>query len=157
MRFLGDFRQASALDRGRGAKKEFVDERARQAHGVEDLRAAIGLVGRNAHLGHNLKKALIDRLDEALDGFIATDWLRQFLGHCRQSLEGEIGIDSFGAVTGKTCEVMDLARLAGLDDEADRGSKAFADEVMVDGRGRQKRWNWDSSGPTMRSDRMMIL
>ena len=34
---------------------------------------------------------------------------------------------------------MDLARFAGLDDEADRGAQALADQVMVDRGGRQQR------------------
>ena len=115
-----------------------------QADGVENLRAAIGLVGRNAHLRHDLEQALVDRLDEALDGLIAADRLRQLLGHRGQSLEGEIGIDRFGAVAGETGEMMDLARFAGLDDEADGGAQSLADEVMMDGRRRQKGRNRDS-------------
>ena len=39
--------------------------------GVEDLRAAIGLVGRDAHLRHDLEQALVDRLDEALDDLVS--------------------------------------------------------------------------------------
>ncbi len=44
--------QPDALDRRGGAGEVLVDEAAMQADGVEDLRAAIGLVGRDAHLGH---------------------------------------------------------------------------------------------------------
>ena len=119
----GDLGQARALDRGRGAEEELVDERARQADGVEDLRAAIGLVGRDAHLRHDLEQALVDRLDEALDRPRAADRLGQVLGIAVERLEGEIGIDRLGAVAGEAGEVMDLARLAGFDDEADRGAQ----------------------------------
>ena len=49
----------------------------RQADRVEDLRAAIGLVGRDAHLGHHLEDALVDRLDVALDDLVVVDLLRE--------------------------------------------------------------------------------
>src|SRR6202042_563055 len=117
------------------AEEEFVDERTRAADGGANLRAAIRLVGRNAHFRHDLEKALVDRLDEALDRLIAADRLRQILRHSRQSLEREIGIDRFGAVARQTSEVMDLARLACFDDEADGGSKSLANKVMMNGRG----------------------
>ena len=53
--FLGDLGQADAFDAGVGAGKILGDEIGLQADGVEDLRAAIGLVGRDAHLGHHLQ------------------------------------------------------------------------------------------------------
>ena len=37
--------------------------------------------------------------------------------------------------------MVDFARFAGLDDEADRGAQALADQVMVDARRRQQRRN----------------
>ena len=46
---------------------------ARQAHRLEDLRAGVGHVGRDAHLGHHLLQALADRLDEVLDRLLAVD------------------------------------------------------------------------------------
>ncbi len=118
-----------------------------KSDGVEDLRAAIGLVGRYAHLGHDLEQALVDRLDEALDHLVAADRLRQVLRHRGQGLEGEIGVDRFRAVARKTGKVMDLARFAGFDDEADRGPKALADQVMMDGRGREQRRNRNAVRP----------
>ena len=70
IRFLGDFEQSYALDIARGAGEIFLDERRIQAHRLEDLRAAIRLVGRDAHLRHHLVQALADRLDVALRGFL---------------------------------------------------------------------------------------
>ena len=43
--------------------------------------------------------------------------------------------------------MMDLARLAGLDHEADRRAQALADQVMVHGRGRQQRRDRDAVRP----------
>jgi hypothetical protein len=76
-RFLGDLGQADALDAGRGAGEILVDEIGLQADRVEDLRAAIGLVGRDAHLGHHLEQALADRLDVALDDLVGVERRRQ--------------------------------------------------------------------------------
>ena len=40
-----------------------------------------------------------------------------------------------------------FARLAGLDDEADRGAQTLADQVMMHGGGRQQRRNRDAVRP----------
>ncbi len=127
------------FDARRGAEEEFADEIALQADRVEDLRPAIRLIGRDAHLGHHLEDALVDRLDVALDDLLVVELLRHLLLHGDQRLEGEIGIDRLRAVAGETAEVMHLARFAGLDHEADRGAQALADQVMVHGRGREQR------------------
>src|SRR3954452_22568527 len=66
-RLFGNLAKTDALDAGMRAGEKFADEFRLQADGVEDLRAAIGLVGRDAHLGHHLEQALADRLDVALD------------------------------------------------------------------------------------------
>src|SRR6478736_1750001 len=54
--FFRELRQADALDRGHGAGKVLVDRLGLQADRIEDLRAAIGLIGRDAHLGHDLEQ-----------------------------------------------------------------------------------------------------
>ena len=131
--FFGDFGQADALDAGMGADEIFRDEIGLQSDGVEDLRAAIGLIGRDAHLRHHLQQALADRLDVALDDFIVVERGRQPVLHRDDGLEGEIRIDRLGAVAGQAGEVMHLARLAGFDDEPDRGAQAGADQMMVHG------------------------
>jgi hypothetical protein len=61
-RLVGDREQIGPFDRRRGAGEVFVDKRAFEPDRVEDLGAAIGLVGRDAHLGHDLEQALADRL-----------------------------------------------------------------------------------------------
>ena len=47
-----------------------------------------------------------------------------------------------GAVAGEHREVMDLARGAGLDDEAGGRAQPLANEVLVHGREREQRRAW---------------
>ena len=66
-RLARDLAQADAFDlRVRAGEVLLARTLDLQADGVEDLRAAVGLVGRDAHLGHDLQHALVDRLDVAL-------------------------------------------------------------------------------------------
>ena len=65
-RFGRDLFKARAFDRGRRAGKIFFDESGGEADRVENLGAAIGLIGRDAHLGHHLQNAFADRLDVIL-------------------------------------------------------------------------------------------
>ncbi len=143
--FFRDLGQADALDHRGGSEEEFLDEFRRQADRIENLRAAIGLIGRNAHLRHDLEHALADRLDEAIDHFAGIDLLReQALGvHVGKRVEGEIGVDRLRAIARKTAEMMDFARLARFDHEADRGAKTLADQVVMHGGGRQQRRDRD--------------
>ncbi len=128
---LGDLGHADALDRRRGAEEVAGDEGRVEADRVEDLGAAIGLVGRDAHLGHDLEQALIDRLDVAVDDLVVGEVRRELVLHGDQRLEGEVGIDRLGAIAGQTCEVMHLARLTRLDDESDRRPKPLPDQIVM--------------------------
>ena len=109
-----------------------------QADGLEDLRAAVRLVGGDAHLGHHLEQPLADRLDEALAGLGAS-----IRGHCvlhrGQRLEREVRMDRLGAVAGEHGEVVHLARRAGLDHEAGAGAQAGAHQMVVHGAGGEQR------------------
>ncbi len=68
-----DFEQSDALDGARRAGEILVDERLLQADRLEDLRAAVRLVRRDAHLRHHLVEALADRLDVVLLRFLRVD------------------------------------------------------------------------------------
>ncbi len=56
----------------------------------------------------------------------------------RQRLKGEVRVDRPSAITDQQAEMMHLARLAGLDDQAGLRARAFADQVMVHRRRRQQ-------------------
>src|SRR5665213_3597898 len=59
-RLLGNLFQPRTLDRCGGAGEVALDEFALQPDRGEDLRAAIRLIGRDAHLGHHLQATLVD-------------------------------------------------------------------------------------------------
>src|SRR5206468_980137 len=110
--FLGDLGKSDALDPGMGAGKILGDEIGLQPDGVKNLRAAIGLVGRDAHLGHHLQQALADRLDVALDDLVVVEGAGQAVLHRDDGFEREVRIDRLGAVAGETGEMMHFARFA---------------------------------------------
>ena len=153
-RLLGDLVQADAFDAGGGAGEIFGDEIGAQADRVEDLRAAIGLIGGDAHLGHHLEDALVDRLDVALDDLLLVELLRQIVLHGDQRLEREIGIDRLRAVAGEASEVVHLARLARFDHQPDRGAQALADQVVMHRRAGEQRRDRDvlGAGAAIRQD-----
>ena len=141
---LGDLLEAHALDHRGRAGEEAAHEVGREPNGIEDLGTAIGLIGRDAHLGHDLEQALVDRLDVALHRMGVVDLLGKLARQRRQRLEGQIRVDGFGAVARETGEVMDLARFAGLHDEADQRPQTLADQVVMHGRGREQRRDRDA-------------
>ena len=144
--FLGDFLEADAFD-GRGRAGEiFLDEIGGKSHRVEDLRAAIGLIGRDAHFGHHLQNAFADRLDVVLLHVIGLHRQPHLHADLLQRLESEIGIDRFRAVTRQRAEMMHLARFAGLDHEPGLHAQALADQMMMDGGDREQRRNGNALG-----------
>ena len=107
------------------------DQFGRQADGVEDLRAAIGLIGRDAHLGHDLENAFADGLDVVLFHLLRGELDALALADLFECLKGEIGIHSLGAVAGQRAEVVHLARFARLHDQTDLHTQALAHQLVV--------------------------
>ena len=130
--FLGDHLDADATDARGSPGEKFVDEILRQTHGLEDLGAAVRLDGGDTDLGQNLEHALVQRLDVVLDRLGLVDAHQQALtDHVIERLEGEVRIDRAGTVTDEQRHVMDLARLAGFDDQPGLHTRAGAHQVMV--------------------------
>ncbi len=75
---------------------------------------------------------------------VRVDLGRQFTLHGGERLEGEIRVDRLGAIAGQDREVMDLAGVSGLDDKADRGALAVADQVMMHAGGGEQRRDRDA-------------
>ena len=126
--------------------KYLLDEFARQADGVEDLRATIGLVGGDAHLGHHLQDALAHGLDVILLHFIRLE--RQTLAHPNlfERFKGKIGVNRFRAITCQGAEVMDFTCFTSFHNHARLHAQALPHQMMMHGRGRQKRRDWNAIG-----------
>ena len=133
---------ADAADPRRGAREVALDQLRREADGLEDLRAVVGLDRRDAHLGDRLEQALGDALDDVpLGGLEVVDAVDAALvDELLERLEHQVRVDRAGAVADQRREVVDLARLAGLEHEPGLQARALAHEVVVDaGDGEQRR------------------
>ncbi len=124
-----DLGQTDALDARRRPGEVFVDQFLAETERLEDLRAAVALHGRDAHLGEGLDHTL----DRCLDVLITRLGIfdvgqRPLPDHVRQRLVGQVGIDGRGAVADQQREVMHLARLARLDDQRGLGALFLADQ-----------------------------
>ena len=111
---LGRSRRGRSLHRRVGAGEIVVDEGLRQAHRVEYLGAAIGLVGGDAHLGEHLEHRLAHRLDVALVKLFLGNFLGHLVAEAGDRVEGQIRIDRLGAVAGEKTEVVGQAGLSRL-------------------------------------------
>src|SRR5262249_42753327 len=113
-RLIGNLIEARAADRRDGPREILVEELGVEADRIEDLRAAIGLEGADAHLGHDLQQALRDRLDIGFMRLALGELLIELVAQRRERVEGEIGVDRFGAIACEQAEIMELPRFAGL-------------------------------------------
>ncbi len=121
--------EADPFDLRRRAGEVARDELAVEADRLEDLRAAIGLVSGDAHLGHDLEQTLVDRLDETFMRFFRADIGGQI--ERRQRIERQPRIDRFGAVSGEQGKVMHFACRARFNHDAGAGAQARIDQMMV--------------------------
>ncbi len=124
-----------------------------QADRLEDLRRTVAIDRRDAHLRHDLEQALLQRVGVVLLGlvrklrprYVVFSLLIALLGsvaldrqppHGRQ---GQIGVDRLGAHAHQAGQMMHLARLAALDDQADAGALTQPDQVLMNRAERQQR------------------
>jgi hypothetical protein len=115
-----------------------VDELLLQADRLEDLRAAIRLVGRDAHLRHHLVQSLADRLDEMLRRFLWRN-LRHVLSDRGQRFQREVRMNRLRSVRGEQREMMHLARRTRFDDEPGAGAQALAHQMLMHGGSSEQR------------------
>ena len=124
--------EADAAELAHGAGEVAVDELLGEADGLEDLGAGVGRHRRDAHLAHDLEDALAERLDQVLDRELRVDVDEVAVaGEVLDGLHGEVGVDRGGAVPDQQRDVVDLAHVAGLDDQPDLGAGLLADQVVV--------------------------
>ena len=128
--------EADSAELASGSGEVGVDELLVQADGLEHLSARIRGDSRDAHLRHNLEYTLAETLNQVLrrllDGH--ADYLAR-LDHLLCRLEGQVWVDSRGAVADQRGNVVHLANVSGLDDQANLGAVAGANQVVVHCRG----------------------
>ena len=141
-RFLRDDVDADAADARRRVREEPIDELLTQANRLEDLRAAVAGERRNAHLGHHLQDALVERLHVMLDRVLARHARDEAVrDHVVDRLERQIRVHHAGAVAEQQRHMMHFARVARLDNEPAPRARPFAHEVMVHAGRRQQARN----------------
>ena len=118
-----------------------VDDVFGQADRLEDLRAAVALDGADAHLRGDLEDALIGGLEVVLDGVGGVERVGEHAVGVEVSnrVDRQVRVDGGRAVADEAAEVVRLAGLAGLDDDRRPRAAAQADQVVMDGAGRQQR------------------
>ena len=114
---VGDGLQTYTADGAVVCAEIGLQERLRQADGLENLGAAVAADGRDAHLGHNLEKAFLDGLDiVGLGGGIVFLYLA-LLDEVVEDGIGHVGAEGRRTISQKQGGVHHLADLARLDDE----------------------------------------
>jgi len=152
----GDDVDADAADpRGRPGEA-LVNEVLIEPQRLEDLGAVVALDRADPHLGDDLDDPLGDRLAVLLLGqlgraeIIPSRTWSWTVSNARYGSPRSRHIQQQG-------EVVNLARLAGFQDESDLRPRPGPDQVVVDRRDRQQSWDRASSASWPRSDRMMML
>ncbi len=136
----GDDVEVDAAELARRAGEVLGDEVLGQADRLEDLGTGVGRDGGDAHLGHHLQDALAQRLDVVAGSLLGLQGAqRTVAGEVLDRLHREVGVDGRRAVPDQQRRVVDLAGVAGLDDEPDVGAGLLPYEMVVHGAGQQQR------------------
>jgi hypothetical protein len=144
---LRDLAQADALHHAGRAGEIPIHEGRRQADSLEDLGAAIRLVGRDPHLRHDLEEALGDGLDVAGARVVVREPRGEQVTELAQRGEREVRVHGLRPVAGEEREVVHLPGGAGLDHEPRARPQPRADEVLVHVARGEERRNGDLIAP----------
>ena len=132
--FFRNFGQAHTFNRGGRARKIGLNKAGGQTNRVKNLRPAIGLIGRNAHFGHDLQNAFADSLDIVFLNLLGREVDPLTNANILQRFKGEIGVHRFGAIACEHAEMMHLARFARFNHQTCLHPQTLPDKVMMDSR-----------------------
>ncbi len=109
-----------------------------QAEDVEQVCAAVAVHDRDAHLRHDLGQAGVERLEHLLLGVY-----RLGAGRCERDggLKRKPRADRSRAVADQHGRMVDVAAVAGFDDQASAGAQTGRDQCLVDGAGGHRHGN----------------
>ena len=132
--------QVRAAEVAGGAAEVGGHQLVGQPHDLHELRAVVGAQGRDAHLGDDLEQSLLQAGQVALRSppagvrELAARFCRRF-----HRLQGQVGTDRLRPEGDERGDLVVVAGLAGLDDEARAHPEAPPHEVLVDGGDGQER------------------
>ena len=130
--------QAEAGDTRGHAREILLDQGAGQADRLEVVAAAIGGQNRDAHLGHHLQQAVLDRLlvvgEAVLQRPVAEQAARQPVGN---RLLHQVRVDGGAADADQHGEVMHVQHLAAAHVDGREGAELLSDQMAVHRAGRQ--------------------
>ena len=138
--FLGDFLQADASDRRGDAAEIFLRHLLADADSFEDLRAVVALDGGDPHLAHDAQDAIHRCREVVCERFLRALAVQAVLvREILHRLQCQIRIDRRHAETDQRGEMMDLTRLARLQNDTDIRTHLLTDEIIVQPRRSEKR------------------
>ena len=133
--------EADAPDAGRRTAEKAAAEVAVEADGLEQARAAIARDVGDAHLGHHLQHAVLERAQQPAlclgrIGPVASDLVRG--RQVRHGLQRQPRADDVRAVADQRRDHVRVARLVRLDEQRAPGAQAALDEALVRRRQREQ-------------------
>ena len=138
---LGDVLYANAADPRHGTGEVLLHQLLAETDCLEDLRGLVGLDRRNTHLRGDLYDTAQHGLVVVLDRGMVILIEDADVDHLRDALMGEVRVDGTRTEAEDGRELMDIARLARLEDQGHGGPLLRLDEVLLDGAHRQQGWN----------------
>ena len=138
--FAGNFFQADTFDAACRTRQEFLDEFVIQAHGFENLSAAVAAERGDTHLAHNLEQSLVYSLYIICSSRHRVHIQVAVVAHIGDALESEIRVDDRGTVTEKQRKMHHFAYFATLHNQADfRANTRFHQGAVHAGRREERR------------------
>ena len=134
----GDLIQTHAGDWGECASEVLVQQVLVQTGDIHQLGTAVTAHRGNAHLGHDLQDGVASGVQEVLASLLSGDIAQATLlmervdGH-----ESHVGVDGVGTEGQQHGEVVNLAGIAGLDDQGGARACLFLHQVLVHSGGEQ--------------------
>ncbi len=141
--FPRDYVQTGSTNGARNAGEVGFHHLPREAHGLEELGAAIAGQRGDTHLGHDLQQPLLERQDVVVvEGFQFQAGLQLTLvHHVADAFQRQIRIHAAGTEPAQQTDVGYLAGLAAFHHEARGAQQTLHQEMLVKGRDRHQTWD----------------
>ncbi|MNO77987.1 hypothetical protein D3C76_691100 [compost metagenome] len=143
---LLDIGKIGALNAAGDAPEAHGDHGAGEAHGFEQLGAAVAGDRADAHLGHHLVEPLVDAVAVVEHGLAQAHLEHAFLDLFGKGLIGQIGVDGGGAKAQQHREVVRIATAGGLHQYVGVAAQVVVDQGALHRAHRHGSWNGQGIG-----------